>query len=228
MSAQINLFEQRFLKRRDPLNLGNVALLAGATFLALAIAGGWAWQGAVARKQATVELDRQVKAARDQVDSLTKAAGRKADPQLVAQAERTELMVRRRGEIARLLESGAIGNSTGFAEFLRGLARQVPEGLWLTGFSIGTGGSDLEIRGKTENAAALPEYIRRLGTEKTFQGRNFAALTMTRPARVMPASATPASAPVTPARAPMPQPIEFVLSPRLAATSDTTTMEGKP
>lgn len=221
MSAQINLFEPRFLKARDAINLGSVVLVAAMVYLALGIAGAWAWQNMTSRKQAAADAERQLKAAKEQVDALTKAMGRKADPQLVAEAERAEAIVRRRGEIARMLESGAIGNSTGFAEFLRGLARQVPDRLWLTGFSIGMGGQDLEIRGRTENPAALPEYIRRLGSEKVFQGRNFAALTMARP------ESAPVAAPGAKGSATAPGPIaavqaiDFVLSPRLAEVVET-------
>jgi len=38
-------------------------------------------------------------------------------------------MLKMREEIMAMLESGALSNSTGFADYLRGLARQVPGGL---------------------------------------------------------------------------------------------------
>jgi Tfp pilus assembly protein PilN len=220
MSAQINLFEPRFLKQRDVISLGNVAALAIVTYLALAAAGTWAWHNAASRKQAAANAERQLKAAKDQVEAVTKAMGRKADPGLIAEAERIEAMVRRRAEIARMLDSGAIGNSAGFAEFLRGLARQVPGGLWLTGLSIGAGGQDVEIRGRTVDPAALPEYIRRLGTEKSFHGRNFAALAMNRQAAVPAQAAAVKAGSAAAVVAAAPQPIDFVLSPRLGAPAD--------
>ena len=239
MSAQINLYHPRFLKQRELLTLGNVALAAVALYVVLAAAGGWAWQEAAARKEAAAAAEAQLTAAKEQVAVATKAAAaRKPSAQLIAELDSAETSVRRRGDIARLLESGAIGSTGGFSDYLRGFARQAPEGLWLTGFTIGAGGNDMEIRGSMLNPATLPDYIRRLGTEKAFQGRNFAALTMNR------ADAAPAAQPagatatavtaVTPApsardTAPgsaggitlAPRPIDFILMPKLVEAKET-------
>ena len=221
MSAQINLYHPRFLKQRDPLTLGNVALAAAVLYALLAAAGGWAWQDAATRKEAALAAESQLKAVKQQVDAATQAAAvRKPSPQLSAEADSAEGLLRRRDEIARLLESGAIGSTGGFSDYLRGFARQAPEGLWLTGFTIGAGGNDMEIRGSMLNPAALPDYIRRLGTEKVFQGRNFAALTMNR------ADAAPAIRPagqgvaVAPAPVVVP-PIDFVLMPKWGEAKET-------
>jgi Tfp pilus assembly protein PilN len=103
--------------------------------------------------------------------------------------------------------------------------------LWLTGFSIAGGGSEMEIRGTTRNSETLPEYIRRLGREKIFQGRSFSALTMNRAESLTPplatttAKATPGAVPPAPSNSgPGSLPaatIDFVLSPTLAAAGNT-------
>ncbi len=181
MSAQINLYHPRFLKQREFLTLHNVVLAAVTTYGVLALIGGWAWQTANAKSESAAAAEAQLKLTKEQVDAATKAAmARKPSPQLAAELESAESMLRRREEIARLLESGAIGSTGGFSDYMRGFARQAQEGLWLTGFSIGSGGNDMEVRGRMLNPATLPEYIRRLGAEKAFQGRNFAALSMNR------------------------------------------------
>ena len=108
------------------------------------------------------------------------------------------------------MESGSVGSSRGFSDYLRGFARQAQDGLWLTGFFIGAGGSDIEIRGRMQNAGALPEHIRRLGGEAVFRGRNFSALNMTR------AELPPVQPPLLDRRrTPVAgrEPIEFVLVP---------------
>ena len=221
MSAQINLYHPRFLKQRDLLTLSNVAIAAVVVYAVLAAAAGWAWQDAAARREAAAAVEAQLLAAKEQVEEVTKAAAiRKPNPQLMAELESAEGLLRRRADIAHLLESGAVGSSGGFAEYLRGFARQVPEGLWLTGFSIASGGNEMEIRGSMLNPATLPDYIRRLGAEKVFQGRSFAALTMNRadpPVAVRPGVQGAALVPAPPLA---PRPVDFVLMPRLVEAKD--------
>lgn len=221
MSAQINLYHPRFLKQHDPLTLKNVALAAVVLYSLLAALGGWAWQHAESRKEAATAAEAQLQSAKQQVEAATEAAAvRKPNPQLTAEAEGAEGMVRRRGEVARLLESGAIGSSGGFAEYMRGFARQIPLGLWLTGFTIGSGGNDMEIRGSMMSPAALPDYIRRLGTEKAFQGRTFAALTMNRAAAPEAAPAAAKGVAAVPAPTSGPRPIDFILMPKLVEAKE--------
>lgn len=217
MSAQINLYHPRFLKQNEPLTLRNIVLAAVACYAVLAALGGWAWQDAAARRVAAEAAEAQLGQVKEQVAAGTKAAAlRKPSPQMIAEIDGAEALLRRRGEIARLLESGAIGSTGGFSDYLGGFARQAPDGLWLTGFSIGAGGADMEIRGSVLNPAALPDYIRRLGAEKAFQGRNFAALTMHRPEPpAAPApSAQGAAAAVSPAPTSALRPVDFVLMPK--------------
>ena len=221
MSAQINLYHPRYLRQRDPLTLNNIALVAGVCYLLLAAVAGWAWQGMAQRRDAAAAAENQLKQVREQFAASTKAAaGRRADPGVQAELDRAEALLRNRSEIARLLEGGAIGSSGGFADFLRGFARATPEGLWLTGFSIGTGGADIEIRGSTLDAALLPDYIRRLGAEKAFQGRSFAALSMNRPEPAAAPAALARAAAVVPAPTPGARPIDFVLLPKLGAARE--------
>ncbi len=215
MSAQINLYHPRFLKERDLLTLSNVVLSALALYLLLAVAGGWALRDAEARRVKAAAAETQLTTMKAQTAAATQAAkNRKPSPQLIAELDRAEGQLRRRADIARLLESGEIGSTGGFADFFRGLARQVPQGLWLTGFTIGSGGTDMEIRGRMLDAAALPEYIRRLGEEKVFQGRSFASLTMDRSAPAPAVRPVGAGGAVSPAPSFGAQAIDFVLMPK--------------
>jgi hypothetical protein len=198
-----------------------MALGVAVMYALLAAAGGWAWQSAVTARQEAAATEAQLKATKDQVDAATRAAAvRKPSPQLIADLENAEAVLRRRGEIASLLESGAIGSTVGFADYLRGFARQTSESLWLTGFTIASGGNDMEIRGSMINPGALPDYIRRLGAEKAFHGRNFASLVMN---RADPAPAAGAAKPAAAAaQAPdlAPRSIDFILMPRLGEAKE--------
>ena len=211
MSGQINLYHPRFLKQRDLLTLGNVALAAVALYAVLAVAGVWAWQNAAARQEAAARAEAQLKSTKQQVEAETRAAAaRKPSLQMIGEVENAEGLLRRRVEIAGLLESGAVGSTGGFADYLRGFSRQASEGLWLTGFKIGSGGNDMEIRGSMLNPTALPDYIRRLGAERAFQGRNFAGLTMNR-VSPSPAGGSAAQGAAPPVATPAQPTIDFVL-----------------
>ena len=220
MSQQINLFNPAFRKPRDWLTATPLAA-AAAVLLVLILAGAyWARVRGDAREREAVQQEAQLKAAQTALTALAKrAAERKPDAVLAADLANAQAQLSIRQEIVTYLENGSIGSTTGFAEYLRGFARQVPKGLWLTGFTIGAGGSDMEIRGRMLNAAMLPEYIRRLNGEKAFQGRSFAALTIKRPEEPKKAAGKgPAAA--------APDFVEFVLTPSAPAAAPVT--EKKP
>lgn len=211
MSAQINLYHERYLKQREWLTLTHVVAATVALLVALGAAAGWAWRDAAARQTEAAAAEARLKAVKDETAAV---AGRKPSAQLAAEIAGAEALLARREQIVKLLEGGVIGNTAGFSDYLRGFARQAPDGLWLTGFTIGSGGKDMEIRGRMLNGTALPEYIRRLGSEKAFQGRSFAALTLNR-ADAQPAPAAAAAGAASSPSAPAPRYVEFVLTPTL-------------
>lgn len=223
MSAQINLYHPRFRKVEDWLNLGNLLLATGALALIL---GGWALfaRGEAAQRQTeAAAASSELEAIRTALEEATRKSSQPADPHLVAEVSHAETVLAHRTEIVRLLESGAVGNSGGFSEFFRGFARQAPPGLWLTGFTLGAGGGDMEIRGSSYDEKIVPDYIRRLGGEKIFQGRQFSALSLHRDAATEARAAESAEAtttavspaPTSSARpvAGRPRVVQFVLTP---------------
>lgn len=182
MSAQINLYHPRFLKVHDWLTLNNLALAAAILFGVLGVMMLVAHHDLSLQQSRASAVTSELEAVKLALDQANQLASRPADPQLAAEVNHAQAALARREEIARLLESGAVGNSGGFSAYLLGFARQVPAGLWLTGLTLGAGGSDMEIRGSTFDEKIVPDYIRRLGSEKIFQGRQFSALTLQRDA----------------------------------------------
>lgn len=209
MSQQINLYDPALLRRRELLTVTNLA----ATVLVLLLAmGGW---GAALRARLaelngeSLSVESLDKGLQDQMTAMAKqVAGIKPDPRLAAALDSARELLGLRNEVVATLKKGLGSESVSFAEYLRGLARQTPHGLWLTGFSIGADGTSMEIRGRMTDPALLPEYIRRLDGEKAFKGRAFAEL------RVSPGKTESASVPFH----------EFVLVPADAGRAQ----EGKP
>ncbi|MDD2948751.1 MAG: PilN domain-containing protein [Rugosibacter sp.] len=176
MSAQINLYHARFLNVRDWLHLNYVALAAAIVFFLLGIWTVIAQRELHQTQTKAAALLNTLETTKAAVEEATQRTNQPANPQLLAEIAHAQATLSRRDEIVHLLESGAVGNSQGFSTFLSGFARQVPTGLWLTGFTLSSGGANMEIRGSTYDEKTVPEYIRRLGRETLFQGRQFSAL----------------------------------------------------
>ena len=176
MSQQINLYDPALLRKRELLT---AASLAAVALLLLAGVGGW---GALAHAQ-LAGLQSEVSALEPQFNTLQEQvvttgkqlASVKPDPRLETELAAARSTLSLRADVVAALKKGLGAESASFAEYLRGLSRQSVTGLWLTGFVISENG-EMEIHGRMIDAAQLPEYIRRLNSEKAFQGRAFAAL----------------------------------------------------
>jgi len=223
MSQQINLINPAFRKVFDWLTAAPLAIAACILLVTIGAAVGWATMRADKQEQAANQKSATLKATQDKLVAMSKlVAESKPNTELASELANTVTLLKNRAEVIRALEGGVIGSTTGFAEFLRGFARQTPKGLWLTGFTIGASGSDMEIRGRMVNPSALPEYIRRLKTEPVFQGRSFASLSIQRPAEgkekkaleaMLDASAKQGVATPTAAKEVPPNFVDFVLKP---------------
>ncbi len=219
MSQQINLLNPAFRKTRDWLSATPLAAFTLLLLLLIAAAAYAARVTADAQEKRTLEQEAKLKTTQEQLLSLSKeVAEKKPDPRLQADLTNLQGQQKTREEIVAYLSSGNLGSSSGFAEYLRGFARQVTPDLWLTGFALGAGGNEMEIHGRMLNAEALPEYIRRLNREPAFHGRSFAALTIVRPGQ----EKQPAGGAALPTRY-----VEFVLTPSLASASPANA-EKKP
>jgi hypothetical protein len=180
MAQQINLYNPALRLQRDWLTLGNVAAAAALFALVLGGVGALLRSQADARAQVVQAVDAELNQARARLVQAGAAAGKSA-----AEAELNtlqEVLAARREVLAALQAgSGLRPNATaGFADYLRGLARQSVNGLWLTGFSVAQGGEGMEIRGRMLVAERLPDYIRRLNAEHVFAGRQFVSLQVER------------------------------------------------
>jgi Tfp pilus assembly protein PilN len=177
VSQQINLLLPELRPRRDWLAF---PMVAGTALAGLALVAGMAAWGRYQVQTLTVaqaQSEAEVKALQQQIQGLGQTlAGRKPNPALQAEIDRLKELLQQQDAALDVVESGKSDSAAGHAALMRGFARQVTEGVWLTGFSFA--GKEAEIRGRLADPALLPQYIRRLNGESAFQGRRFAALDM--------------------------------------------------
>jgi len=178
MTQYINLLNPGLLPRRDWASARNLAIGAACALLIMGASAAAFRIHAEQRAQELRAAEARLGEAQQRLAALTRSiAENKPNASVEAEVRQAEALRTLRKELIQALEGGSLGRTEGFAEVLRGFARQAMEGLWLTEFSL-RGGSEMEIKGRMVSPELLPGYIRRLNGEKAFQGRSFAVLTM--------------------------------------------------
>jgi hypothetical protein len=177
VSQQINLFNPLLLHQKKYFSV--LAMLQALVLIVLGSALFYAYavyqvRMLAAQSQETSKryADAQARLARNSAEFSPQQARqlldnevKKAEAQLVAQRE-----------LIDTLKSGAIGNTSGYSEYMRAFARQTMNGLWLTGFDITGDAVQMSMRGGALSPELVPGYIKRLSQEKIMRGREFASL----------------------------------------------------
>lgn len=179
MSQQINLFNPAFVRRQEHFSLATMLQGLGLILLGSVFLYGYA-------AYQVDQLSRQREAGEQQVnDGQLKLARfaeeyspQRSDQMLQAEVRRLEGLVSEQGDLVQVMNSGALGNSEGYSEYMRAFSRQLVKGLWLTGFNVSEDGAQVSLSGGVMNPGLLPEYIQRLRREHVMQGKTFAALQM--------------------------------------------------
>ncbi|MCQ4297048.1 PilN domain-containing protein [Pseudomonas stutzeri] len=177
----VNLYQR---ERRQQGGPRPRQMLVGVCLLVLALLAHGIWQGwnlqqSVATRQ---HAEAQAREAEAQLQTF-KANYREPtlDPRLPAQLAEREAENRhlqRLAEHLRTLDSQLRG---GFAPLLAALAdRHPPSGLWLTRIRLQAGGSDMLLRGLSQDQELLPLYLESLGRSEALQGREFGSFDLQR------------------------------------------------
>jgi hypothetical protein len=179
MSQQINLFNPIFMKQRKYFSL-----LAMLQALGLIIAGSLVFYGYAVYQvnQLSGQLEENTKRYKAEQARLASYVAefspQQANQLLQDELQRLEKQTAEQNEIIETLKSGAVGNTTGYSEYMRAFARQVVQGLWLTGFKVTGDAAQISLSGGVVNPELLPAYIQRLGKESVMQGKTFSTLKM--------------------------------------------------
>jgi hypothetical protein len=177
MSQQINLFNPAFLQQKKVFTAAAMAAALGVLALGLTAMG-------VAAKVRVASLQAQADKGAAQLDKAQKRlagvsaefAPRKEDPRLATELAQAQDELQGLKEVAGVIERGELGDTRGYAEYFRALARQNVDGLWLTGVSISRAGLDLGVRGRALDPALVPGFLSRLRNERVMQGKPVGSL----------------------------------------------------
>jgi Tfp pilus assembly protein PilN len=177
VSQQINLFNPIFLQQKKIFAAARMAQALGL-LLAGIVALGLYGSGRVAAMQKEANGGaRQLEKKQARLASVNgEFAPRQKSAQMEAELAEAEAQLAALHRVSGVIERGELGNTAGYSEYFKALARQNLEGLWLTGVSIGGAGNEIGVRGRAMDAALLPGYLGRLTHEKVLQGKAFGSL----------------------------------------------------
>lgn len=182
MSQQINLFNPIFLKQKKYFSAVTMAQALGMIVVGSAVVVGYV-------KYQLMSLDKEAEATaaqlglvQAQLAKVNASYGERPKSKLLeSELAKLEAEVASMQQVTDLLRSGELGNTNGYAEYMRAFSREITDGVWLTGFSIHGAGTDIAIYGRALKADRVPVYISRLKREPVMQGKSFAALDIRTP-----------------------------------------------
>ena len=209
MSQQINLFNPIFLQQKKIFSSRTMAQALAVLVLGVAAMAAYG-------DMRVKSLQRQADAGATQLQQrqarlaavTAEFPPRQKDPTLAGAVSEAERQLGALREVSGVLQRGELGNTRGYAEYFRALARQHVEGLWLTGITIHGAGNEIGVRGRALDAQAVPGYLTRLTREPVLQGKGFGSLQISEGAK---AAAPGAQAPAEPAAPDVAPYIEFSL-----------------
>ena len=179
MSQQINLFNPAFVTQRK-----HFSLLTMLQALVMIVAGsllfyGYALYQVEQMGKQSAESGKRYNA--EQANLARYAAEfspQQANQALQDEVRRLEKRVAEQAELIEVIKSGAVGNTSGYSEYMRAFSRQVAQGLWLTGFRVTGDAAQISLSGAVINPELLPAYIQRLSKESVMRGKTFTTLQM--------------------------------------------------
>lgn len=181
MTQQINLYLDELRQRTDPLeakHIGIGVLVLLAILAAISVGQVWLVRGVEARV-AELESQRdtaQAELTRKQQRLQSLQAEQDDDAQL--RRLRAELAAKQR--LADYLESGRFGTRGGFSEYLRALAQNRVEDLWLARVELRGGGKRLRVAGHALDPETVPSFLGGLAEQPPFQGYRFRTMRIDR------------------------------------------------
>ncbi|MCL7945997.1 PilN domain-containing protein [Marinobacter sp. ATCH36] len=178
---QVNLYTDELRPRREKLQAGMaLSVLVLALVVVVVAAGVVRYQEsrleaeAMALQQQNEQLQRSVEQLTSDVEAL------QPDPEVEAALERVTATLARRQRLLERVENLIATETTGFSSPLSALARQVPDGLWLTHIRLDASNGAIGLAGKAQSGRLVPVYLEQLGDEPAFTGKTFGSFRLDR------------------------------------------------
>ena len=181
MRQQINLYQPIFSEARKPLSAGIAAL---GLLLVIGGLAGYAFYANAGLAGLRAEID-ALRAAQAEQAALIEATDAQQAGQTIEaiQAKIKDLQhaVSERTAALKVLQSGAAGQTSGFAARMEALARRHVEGLWIDKLMMSGTNGTMTLGGATLDADTVPVYLHSLARESVLSGTRFDEFVIERP-----------------------------------------------
>jgi hypothetical protein len=179
VSQQINLFNPIFLKQKKYFSTLAMAEALGLLLVGSALVAGYATYQATNLQKESEQSTRQLAVARLQLVEVSAKYGVKPKNQgLEQQVKKVEGDIQSLREVFDVLQKGDIGNTKGYSGYMNAFARQIADGIWLTGITLVGAGNEIGLEGRAVQPELVPAYMNRLKREPLMQGKSFGTLEM--------------------------------------------------
>jgi len=184
MRQQINLYQPKLIGERKRFSAGSLAAVLALVIAALAAYSMQTRKGLTALEDQVATLQTQ----KTELDSMSAQSAQTSSRPEDLESKVKELVraIAERKRALEMLQSGAAGQTNGFAARLEALARRHVEGLWIDSVMLsGTTGA-MNLSGATLNADIVPTYLHSLAQDPVLNGTRFDDFVIERPAAAKP------------------------------------------
>ena len=181
MLQQVNLYQPMFRKQEKVFSAKTIMYVFFAAIGLFALVYGYARWNVYALESELARLkDQQSK----EISRLEELSRRYPVVQKSKKVENELALLRNeraaKDFLIKALSGGSIGNSEGFSDYLEGVARRRPAGMWLRRIELERGGEVIGIHGSSLQAELVPQFLQQLSEEGSFTGSNFRIFEMHR------------------------------------------------
>lgn len=182
MSQQINLYTEEARRISVSISAQNMLQAAIATLLLAGCVYVYLLYHVHDLSMQHEEAVKMLAAEQKKLETLaTDYTRQRAGMTLEQEQKQLEAELFAQREIINALKDGVIGNTAGYSEYMNAFARQIAQGIQLTGFMIEGNAAQMSLRGAALAPDLVPSYIMRLNSEEAMRGKTFASLQMRLP-----------------------------------------------
>lgn len=197
MRQQINLYQPVFSSERKLFGAGTVA-----SAFAILIVGLTAYtihaRGQLNSLQGEVDVLRADQEEREAQAALSEDQAARGTPTDVeSRVKELSRSVAARTQALHMLQSGAAGQTTGFAPRLEALARRHVDGLWIDAVILSGANGSMSLAGATVDPDIVPRYLQNLARDAVLTGTRFDDFLIERPEPEAKSEPAPADAEAT-------------------------------